>query len=335
MAGSNRSNDIVILNNVRIAGVRGDQPGQQFGGNYIPAHQGQNGPVSARFDTNLYINHPPRRLDNGQTQEVEADIIRLVIWNSPNNKGDGKGQADNAAKILSLGKELSCFARIRSYLGQVYNNQGQPVNNPDGSPIKVRKIAFHIVPGSMILGADSDKQLTAEINAWLQMGGIQGFGGQIRFDARPQFWNTSGQHPDKDLWKQILAGRMAAVYHPQMTTFGYARVVPARQASNMGYNGGLSIPSISPEGVAYANQFPAMGGGYPQAPTPQYPQFQPAPANQYPQVPVQNFQAPTGYPTAMAGYSMPPTAGYAAPTGVYPGSAGGPTAGAPLSRAHF
>lgn len=183
MSGSSKSSNISIFIGVRVAGPA----------TYVPAHS-QNGTgkqIRQMATVNVYQNL------NGKRSK-----FRLTGW--------GK-MADIVARSCATGKELTVICEANTYPGQVPTpglQPGQPltfVTGPDGQPITVEKTGFTI--RNIHFGADSDKQVAAEIQA----------------GARPPMWNVNG-HADNIAWKNICQQRNAVNFVQGQTGFGYANV---------------------------------------------------------------------------------------------------------------
>jgi hypothetical protein len=157
---------------------------------YTPAHTKPDGTfVSARLEIPVMVN---------EYGSKEPDSYKLIAWG---------GRADMFAKALSSGKEMNFYLTPKSYFRKIYNNQNQPVVNPDGTPIQVRSISFTI--RDFTWGADSDKMVGLEIAA-----GVRGAG-----------WNNPAS-PDYEAWRQKIEARKNMFYDGKAGSFGYAKVEP-------------------------------------------------------------------------------------------------------------
>lgn len=301
MAGQNRSLEIVVLANVRVAGTKDDRyPGVPFGGTYYPAGVDKNGKeVPARWEGGVYINRGSYSDAQGNRVERQPDIARLVLWNGRNIREQGKGLADIAAKCLSPGKELSCLGNLHSYMGRVFID-GQPRQKADGSIALTQKHSITVIPGTMNLGADADKLLAFEYQ------NFQRNPQQFSFWSRPLNWQTGQQ--DHQTWLAMSNARMSTTFQGG-DIFGYAIVGNTRQANapqqadnnplanafgmamGAGMTGGQQFntgaPTINNTGVYNAGQMP--------------------------NIPNQGYN--TGAPAGNAGYGAQNT-GYGAPSGM-------------------
>jgi len=234
---SKKSMELVTLAGCRVAKRLDERfPGISFSGIYYPAEA--NG-TSARFETTVVINRGDYTDATGKRVERDPDYARLVFWNG-RGAAAGKGLADIAAKCLSPGKEISVMGNVHSYMGRVFF-KGQPMNFPDGTPIEIQKNSITIIPGSLLLGADSEKQEDFEIANWNRQPGI------FSFFARPAGWATRGTQ-DNQTWQAISAQRMATVYNGG-DHYGYAliRRNQAKAAPPI-----VDMNTLSPHGVAAA-----------------------------------------------------------------------------------
>lgn len=311
MAGQNRSLEIITLANVRVAGTRDDRfPGVPFGGTYYPAGKDRNGnDIPARFECSVYINRGSYVNNQGQRVERQPDIIRIVLWNGRNLREAGKGLADIAAKCLAPGKELSLLGNLHSYQGRVFID-GNTINKSDGSVATMLKHSITVIPGTMNLGADAEKQLEFEYQYYERNPQ------QFSFWSRPRDWQTQ-QSPGHGVWKQFSATRMATSYQGG-DVFGYAIVRQTNQAVAppmadttglaAAYSGGatnlpagapaMGAPAINPGTVNTATGMPTLPAGAPAMGTPV------APAPAYGGAPVN-----TGIPTGQAPMPGAPVTG--------------------------
>jgi hypothetical protein len=207
----NLSMDKLTFVGIRAAGSRFNNT--QFGGTYYPAHTKNGKTVSARWEGNFFINRRGYTdSTTGQKVEGSSEIIRIVVWNGK-NAAPGKGMADIFAKCVSVGKEISCDAKIHAFMKRLFI-AGQPVTDAQGNAYEYPAINFRI-DGEVLFGDDADSVVQAEIAA---------FTGAICFGARPAFWNVQG-HADNAQWKTIVAQRMASTFNGTNASYGYARVL--------------------------------------------------------------------------------------------------------------
>lgn len=214
--------------NVRSAGSKDAATGQNFGGIYFPAHKNAKGElVSARWEANCFINGLGYTDDQGVVHEPNNLKLRIVAWNGKNS-APGKGLADLMAKTISVGKEFSCDLRMKGFQKRFRVNN-VPLAGPDGQVLMYDSFSFEVT-GKLILGADSDSTVNNEILAWASYP-------HPSFFTRPAGWNQKGT-ADAELWKNIVAQRMASTYNGEQA-YGYARVVLPEGAQ-------LLIPNAQP-----------------------------------------------------------------------------------------
>ncbi|MCK4526512.1 hypothetical protein KAW18_04005 [candidate division WOR-3 bacterium] len=161
---------------------------------YIPAHVKNGKNINQRCIIPTYVNS--NRGTNRDGTPGRSDQFRLVAW--------GK-LADICAKSLPKGKALDCVCAPHSYEGRMYDAQGNMKVDNTGQPITVERIGFTIE--RLVFGEESQKEVDLEIQA----------------GRRPVNW-ANPQHPDYQLWLQILRDRQAVQYVGG-ETFGFARVV--------------------------------------------------------------------------------------------------------------
>jgi len=146
----------------------------------------------------------PCAINTGKTDAQGNSIrhtVRITAW--------GK-LADSMAKSCPPGKELNVYCDIRSYKGQVFYANGQPVIDPsNGQPVMVNKISFNI--DDMAYGDDSRRFIQQEIER----------------GARHDGWDVPGT-PAAAEWEQRKAQIKAVTFQPGMKTFGYAKVLAPR-----------------------------------------------------------------------------------------------------------
>jgi hypothetical protein len=174
--------------------------------------------VSARWTGSLAINHRGfKNPQTGQEVKVDTDYIRVTAWTGKNSAGNG--MAERFARFMSPGLELSCFCTMKPYMADQYVDNVR-VCKPDGTPIQVERMGFTIIPGSTIIGEESDKHIRDEVT----------------LGKRPADWNIKGS-PGNAQWLQICAAKNAAVYQPGAEYFGYSIVVPPKGAQTNVYAG--------------------------------------------------------------------------------------------------
>lgn len=137
MAGSARSEAIVILTSVRVAG----NP------DYVPAHiaAGKDKPTSQRAMFRVFHN------DGG----AKPNVFGCTAW--------GK-LADAIARGAAPGKEIQIRGKLESFDAKVWEDgpQGkQPSRNPDGTFKLTTKVGIKV--DSIIFGSDSATLITKEI----------------------------------------------------------------------------------------------------------------------------------------------------------------------------
>ena len=276
MAGQNRSLEFWLGANIRVAGTRNDKyPGVPFGGTYYPAGRNSQGiEVPARWEGQVYINRGSYIDQQGVRRDRKSDIIKLVIFNG-RGRTDGKGAADNAAKYLAPGKEISLLGNLHSFDGRVFVD-GNTINNKMGEIAKTLKHSVTVIPGTLILGADGDKQLALEYAMY------QRDPNTFSFWSRPLGWAPN--HPEHQRWLDLSRVRAASVYQGG-DIFGYAIVGNTAQSITPP----MAAPDFAAQGIAQGMAYNNGGTMLENAGT-QYNQGYQAPAQQYSQ-PVQN-QAP-------------------------------------------
>ena len=229
---SSISRSVHLFFAIRCAGVQGAN-GQQFGGTFHPAHvNGAGKQVSSRWEGNFFINNQGFTDANGQLQEGAKDVIRLTAWSGKNPTAKG-GPAESFARFMSPGLEVSLQARLQTYEGRVFDGT-TPLLRADGTPITTRKVGFVYVPGSLIIGEESEKFRMTEVLKYQQSGGRMG---------RPANWFNRA-HPDYQIWQGITRTRQTEIYMPGKQVFGYAVVaVPKGAAAGTAY-GNVPNPAM-------------------------------------------------------------------------------------------
>lgn len=220
----NFSNVRTIIECGRNAGVM--HPKNQtlrVGGRYHPAYTKADGTdVSARWTGQIAINHRPYKDGQGNNVQINADYLRVTVWSA---KGNPNGLAESYARSMCIGMELIVHCELKPFKSDIYENN-QKLVRADGSAIQVEKMGFTVIPGSTMFLGESDKSID----------------GQIKSGLRPAGWNIPG-HPDNAAWKATIAAKNAEQYTPGKEMFGYAVVMPAKDAQGNAYQGtGLNLP---------------------------------------------------------------------------------------------
>jgi hypothetical protein len=239
------SQDHFALFGIRAAGSKDNKTGVTYGGIYYPAHVKNGKVVQARFEANFFLNRRGYTGKDGVKREGNSEVLRLVAWNSPNSK-PGKGLADNLAKIVSVGKELSTAVEVNSFMKRLFLNGNLVTDPATGNPVEYNAITFR-VKGDINYGQDADATIKREIAAYT---------GQPSFASRPAMWNVQG-HADNDAWKNIvLPARMGAICDGTKANYGYARVILPEGAQLLTpelaaqMNAGAPVQGASPTNAA-------------------------------------------------------------------------------------
>ena len=224
---SNFSDDLVILRGVRNAGVpHPSNPQMRVGGRYHPAFTNAGGEaVSARWTGSLAMNKRGYRNPiTGVVTEVDPKYLRITAWTGKNSAGNG--MAERYARFMSIGLELSVNCLLKPYDADQYD-AGVRVCRLDGTPIQVERMGFTIIPGSTMIGSESEKHIADEITKYGTSQGTQG---------RPPQWDIRGSE-GHGIWQQLIAKKNAEMYQPGMTALGYAVVIPPKNAQGTAYTG--------------------------------------------------------------------------------------------------
>lgn len=223
---SSFSDDLHIFRCVRNAGVPHPQNTKiRIGGRYHPAHVNAQGvDVSARWTGSFAINrrgfkHPTTDV----LTEVPPDFIRITAWSG--KAAAGNGLAERYSRFMSKGLEVSLNAVLRNYTVDQYDGNTR-ICRADGTPIQIEKTGFTAIPGSILIGNESEKHIQDEIVAFEGSQGQQG---------RPRNWDNRA-HPDFQIWSAIIAKKNAEMYQPGMAMFGFAIVIPPKGAQTNVYN---------------------------------------------------------------------------------------------------
>jgi len=159
---------------------------------YVPASIRPDGKkIHQRLLISAYINTTADDSKGG----LISHPIRLTAW---------QGAADVLAKYLTPGKEFHALCEIRSYEGRIFDNQRNPVNNPDGTPLMGRKTSYNVLQFSF--GDDADKFVAND-------------------PRRGPQWNVAGT-PDNAAWLQAKEAMKVVKFAAGMVEFGYAKVLP-------------------------------------------------------------------------------------------------------------
>jgi len=159
---------------------------------YVPASIRQDGKkIHQRLLISAYINTTADDSKGG----LISHPIRLIAW---------QGAADVLAKYLTPGKEFHALCEVRSYEGRIYDNQRNPVNNPDGTPLMGRKTSYNVLQFSF--GDDAEKFIAND-------------------PRRGPQWNVPGT-PDNSVWLTAKAAMKAQTFVAGMENFGCAKVLP-------------------------------------------------------------------------------------------------------------
>ncbi len=262
---------------------------------YIPAHIKNGKKINSRVIIPIYANSN-RGTDQKTGEQGRSDEFKLVAW--------GK-LADVCCKSLPKGKAIDAFADPQSYIGKKYNADGSLHLDVAGMPIEEKKVAFTIM--NIVFGEESTKVIAEEI----QKG------------RRPINWNVPN-HPDFQMWIQILQANQAAVWDGRSPKFGYARViVPQGPGIQLDFSqnapaAGFGAPGYNAAPANYglpgmvANAF----GGNPTPPAAGTPLFDPMTGRPLaaPATPQPMFDPMTGKPlNANPGFPGPATASFNAP----------------------
>jgi hypothetical protein len=164
----------------------------------------------------LPLIYRPARYENGKRYEARAEFT--VFHNDGWARRQGRedqgerfriwayaGRAESLCRWLSPGREISLITARHSYQGLIYGGPGQPLNGPDGQPLTTIKQADKVQ--SYHFGPEADK--------WI--------GAQVQSGMRPMNWSVPN-HPDYELWRQMLRLRRGLMWDGQSNTFGFARI---------------------------------------------------------------------------------------------------------------
>lgn len=193
---SGRSTSLAIAT---FAGIRVSSDNRNQGMSaitYIPAHNKGGKLINQRAIISIYRNSH-RGTDQRTGQPGRTDSFSLVAW--------GK-LADTCCRSLSPGKAIDVICEPHSYIGKSYNQDGSIRIDAAGQEQQQKKVAFTIQ--QIVFGEEAEKAVQNEIAS----------------GRRPVNWNVPN-HPDWQLWKQILGQRQATVWDGQSQAFGFARVV--------------------------------------------------------------------------------------------------------------
>ncbi len=239
---SNFSDDLHIFRGVRNAGVPlPSNPKLRTGGRYHPGFTNNKGEaISARWTGSLALNKRGyRNPESGVVTEVDPTYIRVTAWTGKNSPGNG--MAERFARFMSIGLELAVNCVLKTYNADQYD-AGVRVCRLDGTPIQVERTGFTIIPGSTMIGSESDKHISDEIAKFKASGGTQG---------RPEQWNVRGS-ADYNIWQGLIAQKNAEMYQPGMASLGYSVVIPPKDAQGSAYTAAPNLnANVMVEGFTY------------------------------------------------------------------------------------
>lgn len=238
--------------------------GLRIAGNptYVPSHINANGKLvqsMCTFTAYQNLNGKPNR-------------FRFTAWG---------GMADALARAGSVGKEITIQSEIRSFQGQVVQQdaQGKPyfVQNAQGQALEVEKTGFEVK--GVKLGEDSRKTIDKEIQE-----GIRG-----------AYWQVPGTQ-DEANWRALCKQRNEAQFDVNSPWFGYAQVRMPKNGQVVDAKAYRAQQNGSNAGTAqFAGNMQAVG---------QVMNPNPAPAPQYQQAPQQYQQAGQPQPVMVHGQNM-------------------------------
>jgi hypothetical protein len=162
---------------------------------YVPAHISNGKEVSARCVIPVYANSN-KGTDQKSGEKGRSDSFKLVAWDH---------YADSCARSLPVGKALDVVTRPQSYMGRLFDQNGQVRVDVAGVPIMVEKVSFVIL--ELNYGEESAKTIDEEIQT----------------GRRPINWDKPN-HPDCELWKTVLKNRQKLVWDGRSEKFEFARV---------------------------------------------------------------------------------------------------------------
>jgi len=156
-------------------------------------------------------------LKNQKTGVAGTDFFQFVAW--------GK-LADFCAKTLNKGRAFDATVVPHTFQSRYFQNN-VPLVGANGQPILIDRVAFTIT--QFRIGEEAQELVDEEIRA----------------GRRPQYWNVKN-HPDNNIWAQIIATRKSATYIPGSQKFGYANVVlPNVQAGVANIPGMNTLPNMA------------------------------------------------------------------------------------------
>jgi hypothetical protein len=278
---------------------------------YIPQHLKNGKKISARCVIPVYCNSH-RGHDQKTGAEGKSDAFKFVAW--------GK-LADVCCRSLPPGKAIDVDTKPGSYLGKLFNQNGTLRTDNAGMPIEIPKVAFTIK--DIVFGEESAKIVAEEIAA----------------GRRPMNWDKAN-HPDFQMWIQILTQRQAMVWDGRSPEFMYARVVVPQgpgiqldftqnpQQNLYGQNTAVNMPNAVAN--AFGAKFDSMTGQPIPMPVQPLAKFdaitgkpfnQPVPVSYDPQTGIPIYAsreemlraAPGGFPVSAS--VTPPASGYMPPAG--------------------
>jgi hypothetical protein len=242
--------------NIVCAGIKpAVAGGEYYNGEYFPKHTRPDGSVvNARWVGNFFLNRAPYTDGEGNRHEGSNTVLTLTAWNG-NNAADGKGLADFCAKYVSPGRAISCDVDVRNFNKRLFHN-GQPDLDEAGQ----QKMLNNLISLTIIslnkqgeypiaLGNESTEQIKREI-------AMYSVNPAATFFARPLTWNSADPNDvGRNAWVNgIVALRSAAMYQPNMQSYGYARIGKIFVA-------GQQVTGVGATGANLQSQVSAASGG--------------------------------------------------------------------------
>lgn len=232
---------------------------------YVPAHISKGKEVNSRCVIPIYCNSN-KGTDQRTGEKGRSDSFKLVAW--------GK-LADTCCKSLPVGKALDAITKPQSYMGRLFDMNGQQRNDVAGAGIMAEKTSFVIM--EINFGEESTKTIAEEIQT----------------GRRPINWDKPN-HPDFEVWRTVLKNRQMSVWDGVSPAFWFARVsIPQGQ--------GVSLIKVAPAQNTAAWQNQNLPGLVENVLNGQQPLFDPMTGRPL----TQNrplFDAMTGQPLAASGF---------------------------------
>jgi hypothetical protein len=284
MSGRDRGMLFVVGWCMRVAGLM----------TYIPAHFLNGKQLSQKVTIPAIVNTGKRGNNEGR-----KDSFLISAW--------GK-YADIIAKSFTNGRAFDAWMTAHSFDKRLWKfvntpNGGaiQPVVDAQGQQVVCPNFVGFTIQ-RMIMGEESQKFITGEIEAWMK-------GDQA--NGRGPNWHVQG-HPEYEALRQRRAAKQAEQFNPQSSTFGYARVhLPNGAQVDMSAYTQNQQGVYVPNGATVTNVNPQPGqhvedvaGAYPQGQMTQYAVGQQPPNN----LPGQVQVATDGMAPANAAVVTPATA---------------------------